>query len=260
MSVRAKPPATDVPAGACAVVTGAAGGIGTAICERLAQAGIAVLGIDLRQPPPSTRLDHFLLADLDAVANSESEADATILAIARWLSGRPLGLLVNNAAVQCLGPVAALDRSLWRRSLNVNLLAPFFLIQALLAQLKAARGCVVNISSVHAKATKPQFVAYATTKAALSGMTRALAVDLGRDVAVYGIEPAAVQTEMLLQGFADSPQSLSRLADCHPSGRIATPQDVAELVYFLFTARIAGLQGSAIELGGGISGRLHDPD
>ena len=119
---------------------------------------------------------------------------------------------------------------------------------------------MVNISSVHAKATKPKFVAYATSKAALSGLTRALAVELGSDVAVYGIEPAAVQTPMLLAGFADSPESLSRLAACHPSGRIATPQEVAELVHFLFAARSAGLQGSAIELGGGISGRLHDPD
>jgi NAD(P)-dependent dehydrogenase (short-subunit alcohol dehydrogenase family) len=244
----------------CAVVTGASGGIGSAICRRLARADVAVLGIDVQAPKSDVGIDRFLHADLAALANDAAAGSTAIDAIGEWLGGRPLGLLVNNAAVQCLGAVETLDRELWRRSLDVNLLAPFFLIQALLPELKSARGCVVNISSVHAKATKSKFVAYATTKAALSGMTRALAVELGRDVAVYGIEPAAVQTEMLLQGFADSPQSLRRLADCHPSGQIATPEDVAELVHFLSATRITGLQGSAIELGGGISGRLHDPD
>ena len=244
----------------CAVVTGAAGGIGAAICARLSKAGIKVLGVDVVEPPRGSSLDEFVRADLAALAESAEQMDALSSSIARWRAGRPLQLLVNNAAVQCLGPVDELDRAVWRQSLNVNLLAPFFLIQALLPDLKAARGCVVNLSSVHAKATKPRFVAYATTKAALSGMTRALAVDVGRDVRVYGIEPGAVLTDMLKQGFAGSPESLRKLADYHPSGEIATPEQVAEIVYFLSASRIAGLQGSAIELGAGIAGRLHDPD
>lgn len=245
---------------ACAVVTGAAGGIGAAICSRLSKAGMAVLGVDLVDLPPGNTVNQFVRTDLAELANSATEMDSVSSSISRWLRGRPLELLVNNAAVQCLGRVEDLDRAVWRRSLDVNLLAPFFLIQALLPELKAARGCVVNISSVHAKATKHRFVAYATTKAALSGLTRALAVDVGRDVRVYGIEPGAVLTDMLRQGFAGSPESLNRLAACHPSGEICAPEQIAELVYFLSSSRIAGLQGSAIEVGGGISGRLHDPD
>jgi NAD(P)-dependent dehydrogenase (short-subunit alcohol dehydrogenase family) len=245
---------------ACAVVTGAAGGIGSAICSRLAKAGVAVLGIDLVDPPTGNALDQFVRADLAEVASSAAAADSLVESISQWLGERRLELLVNNAAVQCLGKVEDLDRAQWRRSLDVNLVAPFFLIQALLPALKAARGCVVNVSSVHARATKPRFVAYATTKAALSGLTRALAVDVGRHVRIYGVEPGAVLTDMLRQGFAGSPESLNRLADCHPSGEICAPEQIAELVYFLSSSRIAGLQGSAIEVGGGISGRLHDPD
>jgi NAD(P)-dependent dehydrogenase (short-subunit alcohol dehydrogenase family) len=248
------------PVKSCAVVTGAAGGIGMAICRRLSQAGIAVCGIDVREPESGAGVGRFLQADLGDLANSAESANSIVLEICTWLAGRSLGLLVNNAAVQCLGPTESLARPLWRRALDVNLLAPFFLIQGLLPELKRNRGCVVNISSVHARATKPGFVAYATTKAALSGLTRALAVDLGQQVAFYGIEPAAVQTEMLVQGFANSPGSLARLAACHPSGEIATPESLAELVHFLLASRIAGLQGSAIEFGGGISARLHDPD
>lgn len=244
----------------CAVVTGAAGGIGAAICSRLSKAGIKVLGVDLVDPPDGSPIDEFVRADLAALADSAERMQALSSSIARWRAGRPLQVLVNNAAVQRLGPVVELDRAVWRESLNVNLLAPFFLIQALLPDLKAARGCVVNISSVHAKATKPRFVAYATTKAALSGMTRALAVDVGREVRVYGIEPGAVLTEMLKQGFADSPESLRKLADYHPSGEISTPDQIADLVYFLSSSRIAALQGSPIEFGAGIAGRLHDPE
>jgi NAD(P)-dependent dehydrogenase (short-subunit alcohol dehydrogenase family) len=245
---------------ACAVVTGSSGGIGRAICSRLAKAGVRVLGIDLVDPPAGHTLDQFVRADLADVASSAAAGASLLESISHWLAGRQLELLVNNAAVQYLGNVGDLDRPLWRRSLDVNLLAPFFLIQALLPELKAARGCVVNISSVHARATKSRFVAYATTKAALSGLTRALSVDVGRHVRVYGVEPGAVLTDMLRQGFAGSPESLDRLADCHPSGEVCTPEQIAELVYFLSSSRIAGLQGSAIEVGGGISGRLHDPD
>ena len=244
----------------CALVTGASGGIGTAICKKLSSEGVAVLGVDVKEPSPGKRAADFLLADLDRFAESEEDAKSVVRGVVRWLAGRPLGLLVNNAAVQHLGAMDDLDRPAWRRTLNVNVLAPFFLVQALLPQLKSARGCVVNISSVHARATKPRFVAYATSKSALSGLTRALAVDLGRDVPVYGIEPGAVLTEMLREGLAGSPDALDKLAECHPSGRISAPEQIAELVHFLFSSGMTGLQGSAIEFGGGISGRLHDPE
>lgn len=244
----------------CAVVTGAAGGIGRAICERLSGADVAVLGIDVNDPGRYTRTDDFLRVDLGRFAESEVEAAAVVRDIVKWLAGRNLRLLVNNAAVQRLGEVEELDRQLWRHSLGVNLLGPFFLTQALLSKLKEGRGCVVNISSIHARATKPGFVAYATTKAALSGLTRALAVEVGRHVPIYGIEPGAVLTEMLRDGFAQAPESLGELAACHPSGEIATPEELADLVHFLFESRPPALQGSAIEFGGGISGRLHDPE
>lgn len=244
----------------CAVVTGAAGGIGTAVCARLAKAGMAVLGVDLVDLVAGHSLDAFVRADLARLANDAAEMGAFARSVTQWLGGRPLELLVNNAAVQRLGTTEQLDRAAWRESLDVNLLAPFFLTQALLPELKAARGCVVNVSSVHAKATKPRFIAYATTKAALSGLTRALAVDVGRDIRVYAIEPAAVLTDMLRAGFAGSPESMNRLANCHPSGEIALPEQVAEVVHFLSSSRIAALEGSAIEVGGGITGRLHDPN
>jgi NAD(P)-dependent dehydrogenase (short-subunit alcohol dehydrogenase family) len=156
--------------------------------------------------------------------------------------------------------VDSLTRSDWQSTLDINLVAPFLLTQALLPELERAEGAVVNISSIHAKLTKANFVAYATSKAALSGMTRAMAVDLGARVRVNAIEAAAIDTEMLRAGFASSPAGLDELADYHPSGAIGTPRELAKLCLYLATSESPFLDGATIGLDGGISGRLFDPD
>jgi NAD(P)-dependent dehydrogenase (short-subunit alcohol dehydrogenase family) len=170
-----------------------------------------------------------------------------------------LGVLVNNAAVQVLGGVDTLSLADWQRTLHVNLLAPFLLIQGLLSELEAAQGCVINISSIHARLTKTNFVSYATSKAALSGMTRALAVDLGGRIRINAIEPAAIATEMLRAGFNDKPERLVQLENCHPQGRIGTPHEVAALAFSMASGDLRFLHGACVGLDGGISGRLFDP-
>ena len=171
-----------------------------------------------------------------------------------------LHALVNNAAAQVLGGIDDLTRDDWVHTLDVNLLAPFVWTQSLLPSLEAAGGCVVNISSIHARLTKRGFVAYATSKAALSGMTRALAVDVGDRIRVNAIEPAAIETPMLAAGFKSRPEQLERLNAAHPSGRIGQPEEVAALALALCDRRIAFANGACLGLDGGIGGRLHDPD
>ena len=90
----------------------------------------------------------------------------------------------------------------------------------------------------------------------------ALQITVGADVIftkVTPIEPAAVLTEMLKAGFVNAPSKLNQLAACHPSGEISTPDQLSEFIYFLYDKRIPALQGTAIEFGGGISGKLYDP-
>ena len=118
---------------------------------------------------------------------------------------------------------------------------------------------MINISSIHARETKPNFVAYSTSKSAISGMNRALSVELGSSISFYCIEPAAVSTDMLKAGFVNDPEKFLELAKCHPSGEISTPEQLADFIYFLNDSRIPALQGTAIEFGGGISARLFDP-
>lgn len=243
-----------------ALVTGVAGGIGVSIAQKLKSSNIIVFGIDCKVPNNLEYFDEFYLLDLEEFVNNFKIRENFFIYFTKWLGSNNLDLLVNNAAIQCLGDVRSLNFDIWNKSINVNLLAPFFLIQGLTNKLIQSNGCVINISSIHAKATKPNFVAYATSKAALSGMNRALSVELGSSISFFCIEPAAVFTEMLKEGFKSAPEKLNKLAICHPSGEISTPEQLADFIFFLFDKRIPALQGSAIEFGGGISGRLHDPE
>ncbi len=242
-----------------AIITGVSGGIGSAVAEKLCNEGIKVLGIDFKTSKFEHSLFEYFSLDLNQFVSDKTTANSFFEHVNNWLNGNELDLLINNAAIQCLGEIKDLDSDIWNKTLNVNLLAPFFLIQGLVDSLKNAKGCVINISSIHARATKSNFVAYATSKAAISGMNRALAVELGSLVAFYCIEPAAVLTDMLKEGFVNSPDKLNELAACHPSGEISSPLQLSDFIYFLFNKRIPALQGTAIEFGGGISGRLFDP-
>jgi NAD(P)-dependent dehydrogenase (short-subunit alcohol dehydrogenase family) len=241
-----------------AVVTGAAGGIGTALVREFDAAGYAVIATDLAPRPAGLPCRLYLEADLARTVADEAYATECFGHIAAALDGHGLAALVNNAALQILGGADSLSRDDWRRTLDVNLLAPFVWTQALLPALEHGRGSVVNVSSIHARLTKKNFVAYATSKAALSGMTRALAVDLGGRVRVNAVEPAAIATEMLKAGFAGLPQQYAALEGCHPAGRIGQPEEVAALVRNIIEG--AGfLQGACIALDGGIGGCLLDP-
>ncbi|MCB1967575.1 SDR family oxidoreductase [Accumulibacter sp.] len=242
-----------------AVVTGAAGGIGEALVLAFHQAGYEVIASDVVARPCALPCTDYIQADLARVVADEAYADTIFRAIRGRLDGRGLDALINNAAIQILGGAESLTRVDWHRTLDVNLLAPFLFAQALLAQLEAARGCVLNISSIHARLTKKNFVAYATSKAALSGMTRALAVDLGPRVRVNAIEPAAIATKMLQEGFSGKPTSYRQLQDCHPLQRIGQATELAELALAIAGGGMDFLHGACVGLDGGIGARLFDP-
>src|SRR3546814_11631159 len=109
------------------------------------------------------------------------------------------------------------------------------LSQALLPELAANEGIILNIGSVHARATKKEFVSYATSKAALHGLTRALAIDLGPDIRVVCLAPAAVATPMLTAGFVGKEEAFAQLKQCHALERIATPDEIADTACFFLS-------------------------
>lgn len=239
-------------------ITGVAGGIGTALGAAYREAGWRVIGSGRTAPDP-TICDAFVKADLNALAEDDTTLAQVVGDVRACLDGASLSALINNAAAQILAPADQLTTADWRRTMNVNLTAPFRLSQAFLPDLEAARGTILNIGSVHAQATKPEFAAYATSKAALHGLTRALAVDLGKRVRVVCLAPAAISTPMLMAGFEGREEAFQKLEACHPAERIGQPEEVAAAALFLTGPEAGFATGTTFWLDGGVLSRLHDP-
>lgn len=243
-----------------ALITGANGGIGRALCSAFSAEGYNVIGLDVHAiMHDALTCTHYLSVDLEKFVQDEHFARDCILRISALLPSKQLHCLVNNAAVQILGGIDKLTRNDWESTLAVNLEAPFLLTQAFLSQMELAHGCVINVSSIHAKLTKRNFVAYATSKAALTGLTKALAVDVGNRIRVNSIAPAAIETEMLLAGFANNPAGYESLKNYHPVKRIGYPEEIAKMAIFIAND-IGFIHGSCFEVNGGIGVTLHDPD
>ena len=241
------------------LITGGSGSIGRALSAKFLSEGFHVISLDMGVPlGKGLKAETFLRCDLREIVNSSVAADGLLGEIKRIVVGGKLKALINNAAVQLLAPVASVTRDQWSETLDVNVGAAFFMTQLMLPELSGSGGSVVNIGSIHSRLTKPGFAAYAASKAALAGLTRAMAVDLRGSVAVNCIEPAAIDTMMLREGFRDNNDGFAELASFHPSGRIGSPAEIAELAYIL-AVKPGFLNGSVLSIDGGISGRLHDP-
>jgi NAD(P)-dependent dehydrogenase (short-subunit alcohol dehydrogenase family) len=239
------------------VVTGSNGGIGGAIVQLLRKTGYFVIGVG--RSPDQGKSDAYIRCDLEEFVVDEALRQNLAREAERLLDGRKLTALINNSAIQILSRVPAMSLGDFTATMNVNVIAAFALSQALFPFLEASHGSIVNIGSIHAKLTKPGFVAYATSKAALRGLTQAMAVECGASIRVNMIEPAAISTGMLLEGFAESPEEFKNLNACHPTGRIGQPGEIAETVAFLISDKCTFMNGSIIEVHGGIGARLHDP-
>jgi len=240
-----------------ALITGALGGIGQALCAEFKKAGYFVIATDKRDDV--CPCDRFLNIDVRDLYTRPEARKNLVIDVRAILGANGLTVLVNNAATQVLNRTDDIKVEDWDATLETNLIAPFLLLQALLPELEKAKGSVVNIASIHAVATKPGFVCYATSKAALVGMTRALAVDLGPRVRVNAINPAATATPMLLAGFEGRSREFDELAKMHPLERIAQPWEVAKTAIFLASEDAAFISGAVLHIDGGIGGRLHDP-
>jgi NAD(P)-dependent dehydrogenase (short-subunit alcohol dehydrogenase family) len=242
-----------------ALVTGAARGIGKAICEGFASAGYRVIGLDREDPKQQSEYT-VLQFDLEQIASGVEEVRQALRESVLKETGGSLDVIVNNAALQIVKPMSEVTAADWEASLHVNVMAPFFLVQLFLEELKAAKGSVVNISSIHDRLTKSEFSVYASTKGALTTLTRALSLELAPDIRVNAISPAATDTEMLRAGFESNPDGLKELANYHPLNRIADPAEVAKAALYLASDESSFMTGSTLELHGGIGAKLHDPN
>ncbi|MEB3231577.1 MAG: SDR family oxidoreductase [Leptolyngbyaceae bacterium] len=242
------------------LITGVAGGIGYATAQRFDQAGWRVIGLDYKandQVDPHS-IHHYISVDL-------SDAAAIAHCITTLKSEiTTLNALVNNAALQICKPAVDMAVAEWDQVMAVNVRAPFILSQQLYPLLKLGQGSVVNVSSVHAIATSANIAAYASSKGALSALTRALAIEFAPDVRVNALLPGAVNTPMLQDGLKRghlSGESIDDLMDDLGRktimDRVGKPGEIAESIYFLASNECSGfMTGQSLVVDGGAIARL----
>ncbi len=240
------------------LITGSAGGIGKALTNKFIAEGFIVLGID-QCAQVVTEGFIPLQIDLGEIVKNPVYLNELINSVAQLTQGYGISYLINNAAEQILNSIENIKIEEWMRSFDINLHAPFILIKVFYESLAKNNGAVINISSIHARLTKKEFSAYATSKAALSALTRNLALDFGSKVRINAIEPAAISTEMLKAGFEGKQSEFALLESFHPQGRIGLPEEVANLAYYLSSNESRFLHGSCVSMDGGISSCLSDP-
>ena len=242
-----------------ALVTGASRGIGRAIAVRLAQDG-ALVGVHYRSESDRAKQtldliraqggDGFLVAaDLADPAGATQLADALIGELRARRDPQLLDILVNNAGIDDRKTIEQVTEADFDRMLQINFKSPFFLIQKLLPVM-ADGGRIINISSMAARLSFPTMPVYASTKAALSTLSRVLAAHLGpRGITVNAVLPGATSTD--LNPAASDPQRSRAIRDTVALGRIAEPGDIAPIVAFLASPEGGWITGESIEASGG---------
>lgn len=242
-------------AGQTALVTGASRGIGLSIARMLAAAGATVAITARRQEGIDDALTQLPETAFGIAGKADSaEHQTQALSTVAERTGR-LDILINNAGINPVyGPLAELDLDAARKVLEVNVLAGLGWVQQVLArpELGFARhgGRVVFLSSVTADIPSEGIGIYGISKAALSHMTRTLAVELGPDIRVNAVAPAVVKTDFaraLYEGKED------QVAAEYPLKRLGVPEDVGAAVEFLVTEKSSWITGQVLTLDGGLT-------
>lgn len=246
-----------------AVVTGAAGGIGSAIVRRLIDHGATVYGLD-RDPSVEQRLARELESTGRFFAHvvdlgHRAAMDRALARLTEELAGR-CDVMVNNAGVSRWRAFAESDDELLDSLLAVNLTAAFRITRALLPALRASgRASIVNIASELALIGQPGYSAYCATKGAVLAWSRALAVELAPSgIRVNAVCPGPIDTAMLnaeFEALGDRVQARADEIATVPLGRLGTPQDVAAVVAFLASDAAGFVSGAAWTVDGGKTAR-----
>jgi 3-oxoacyl-[acyl-carrier protein] reductase len=245
---------TATPSAKVAIVTGAAGGIGAAICERLARDGFTVVVNYAGKAAPA----EALVARIEAAGGRAITAQADIAdpaQVARLFSSAEtafggVDVLVNTAGVMQLATIEASDDALFDRVVAVNLRGTFNTLREAARRLRAG-GRIVNFSSSVTSLLQPTYGVYAATKAAVEAMTSILAKELrGRNITVNAVAPGPTATRLFLDGKpAEVVDHLARLA---PLERLGQPDDIADAVAFLAGPDGAWINGQTLRANGGI--------
>jgi NAD(P)-dependent dehydrogenase (short-subunit alcohol dehydrogenase family) len=235
-----------------AIVTGAARGLGRAAAERLHEQGasVAVHARDLARAAAVAEA----LGERGFAVEGDLAIEGVPAAIVRRTVERfgRVDVLVNNAALPLTTRFEQIAAEEWRRALEVNMTAPFLLIQAVVPHMKAqGYGRVVNVSSTAGRMVSTLGGAhYTASKTGLLGLTRAAAKELGKyGITVNAVCPGMIDTELTRESA--SPERLAALAQGFPVPRLGTAREVADLICFAASEEAGYITGAALDINGG---------
>ena len=242
------------------LITGATSGIGKATALRFAQAGagIAAVGRDEQALLELQRQVEITGAPFLAIAANLSqaqEADAVIATTLKRFGG--IDVLVNAAGHISSGTIETTTLTAWDAMFEINLRAPFLLMQKALPTIIERRGNIVNVSSVTGLRAFPGVLAYCVSKAGLDQLTRCAALELAaKGVRVNAVNPGVVVTEIHKRGGMTEQEYeafLQHSKTTHPLGRVGQAEEVAELIFFLASERASWITGATYSIDGGRS-------
>lgn len=230
------------------VITGGSNGIGAACVASFLSEGAKVAVLDVVQA--ANEAVYFQPCDV----SSEKQVQACIRNIISKLGD--IDILVNNSGIQRYGSVTETSSKLWDEIMNVNLKSAFLCSHySIPSMLNKRGGVIINVASVQAFVSQQKVAAYTTSKTALLGLTRSIAVDYSPQIRCVAVCPGTVDTPMLRDAIQQSPDPVAVLKECedmHLMKRIGQPNEIADLIKFLSSEQAAFITGQAIRIDGGL--------
>ena len=240
-----------------ALVTGGGTGIGRAIAEAFAFAGAKLVLAGRREDPLRRAVEEIGSANARAVTGDVTvSADRKRMLAAAQSTFGGLDILVNNAgAVARMGALVETTEEDWRKTLEVNFLAPILLSREALPLLRARKGSILNISTGASLNPVRNFGAYGAAKAGLNHASQVLALEAAPEVRVNVICPGGVDTPIFetFMGKDRAPELVNMYAEITPLGRIGQPRDIANAALFLASDAAEFITGAILTVDGGLN-------